>query len=679
MAAFYDAGINVRSGTGRHRKASKSLTKSNSIDQSHIAFGTRVVTHRESPPLSNTGKLEKCSSDRRVNTISDYSNGKVDDEVFIITKNFVPRPPKEAQGRVRRPRIKSADYSKAKVLDETKKQPLSKSADTRSRRKPDSSSESVSLNSSKRMLSKISGIGDKVSNPLPPVKLKKKISKCEMGLDSSADNEINATGRNMRYDVIKSSSLSVLPKIKQKTKNLKGENERDNQMESCNYEEEDSLNFKNDDDGDDVEKSNESEDRYGKNEPLTFGDDTMIEEYLHRRKNDSHDEDSFSSSCADSFSNDLHMFLSKPKTITAQEKREPSRKEEREDYSTYKPDLFENENVVTENRNRNRKSSDTNYLQNVSSSQKAENPILSTEETEISVNRKTSNFSRTSNDDGTKNENRKGSTYCYSSNFKDFAESSESKIEQLNEEKDLSMKLDAMKIRHSAIESSSLKERSSEDQEDFKTSHDLELSRKETNKTTQNRLANSSSGVSSSSETDIQPIISRSTPKISQQLEFSNKTSKIFQTKDTSELQATNLKKHNNNLTTDLNNNEVISKNYEKPTDSMASDTMSWLYASQSELSKVDNHVKKSNSSNLNTSPKTLLRKRLEEQFGSLLVQSKDTLTDDGFSSDDTSSWEPPPKCHNYRYQDDFDKSLSSTMDLTQTMPETFLAEELAK
>ena len=679
MTAFYDAGINVRSGTGRHRKASKSLTKSKSIDQSHIAFGTRVVTHRESSPFSNTGKLEKCSSDRSVNIVSDYSNGKVDDEVFIITKNFIPRPPKESQGRVRRPRIKSADYSKVKILDETKKQPLSKSADTRSRRKPDSTSESVSLNLSKRMLSKISGIGDKVSNPLPPVQLKKTISKLEMRLHSSADtadNEINITGRNMRYDVIKSSSLSVLPKIKQKTKNWKGENEKDNKMESSNYEEEDSLNFKNDDD---VEKSNESEDRYGNNEPLTFGDDTMIDEYLHRRKNDSHDEDSFSSSCADSFSNDLHMFLSQPKTIAAQEKRKRSRKEEREDHYTNKSDLFENENVVIENRNGNRKSSYTNYLQNVSSSQKAENPSLSKEETEISVNRKTSNFSRTSNDDSIKNENRKGHTHSYSSNFNDFSKSSESKIEQLNEEKELPMKLDSMKIHHSAIESSSLKERSSEDQEDFKTNQDLELSRKEASKTTQNRLADSSSGVSSSSETDIQPIISRSTPKISQQLEFSNKTSNIFQTEDTSKLLETNLIKHNSNLRTDLNNNEVISKNYEKPTDSMASDTMSWLNASQSELSKADNHVKKSNSSNLNTSPKTLVRKRLEEQFGSLLVQSKDTLTDDGFSSDDTSSWEPPPKFHNYRYQDDFDKSLSSTMDLTQTMPETFLAEELAK
>lgn len=644
MTAIYDAGINVRSGSGRLRKASRSLAKSNSIDQSHIAFGTRVVTHRESSPMSNPGKLEKCSCDRSVNTVSDYSNGKVDDEVFIITKNFVPRPPKEAQGRVRRPRIKSADYSKVKVLDETKKQPLSKSADTRSRRKPDSLSESVSLNSSKRLLSKISSAGDKVSNPLPPVKLKKKISKSEIGLDSSADNEINATGRNMRYDVIKSSSLSILPKIKQKTKNLKGENEKNNQMESGNFEKEDSLNLKNNDD--DVEKSNESEDRFGKNEPLTFGDDTMIEEYLHRRKNDSHDEDSFSSSCADSFSNDLRMFQSKPKTIAAQEKLKPS-----------KSDLFKNENVVIETRNGNKKSSDGNYLRNVSTSQKVENRSSSVEERKISVNRKTSNFSRTSNDDGTKNENRKGSTYRLSSNSHDFAESSESKIEQLNEEKDLPMKLDAMKIHHSAIE----------------------LSGKETNKTIQNRLTDSSSGVSSSSETDIQPIISLSTPKISQQLEFSNKTSKISQTKDTSKLLETNLIKHNSNLITDLNNNEVISKNYEKPTDSMASDTMSWLPASQSELSKVDNHVKKSHSSNLNTSPKTFLRKRLEEQFGSLLVQSKDTLTDDGFSSDDMSSWEPPPKFRNYRYQDDFDKSLSSTMDLTQTMPETFLAEELAK
>ena len=666
MTAIYDAGINVRSGSGRHRKASRSLAKSNSIDQSHIAFGTRVVTHRESSPMSNPGKLEKCSSNRSVNTVSDYSNGKVDDEVFIITKNFVPRPPKEAQGRVRRPRIKSADYSKVKVLDETKKQPLSKSADTRSRRKPDSLSESVSLNSSKRLLSKISSVGDKVSNPLPPVKLKKKISKSEIGLDSSADNEINATGRNMRYDVIKSSSLSVLPKIKQKTKNLKGENEKNNQVESGTLEKEDSLNLKNNDD--DVEKSDESEDRFGKNEPLTFGDDTMIEEYLHRRKNDSHDEDSFSSSCADSFSNDLRMFQSKPKTMAAQEKLKPS-----------KSDLFKNENVVIETRNGNKKSSDGNYLRNVSTSQKVENLSLSVEETKIFVNRKTSTFSGTSNDDGKKNENRKGSTYRCSSNSHDFAKSSESKIEQLNEEKDLPMKLDAMKIHHSAIERSSVKERSSDYQENFKTSQDLELSRKETNKTIQNRLADSSSGVSSSSETDIQPIISLSTPKISQQLEFSNKTSKISQTEDTSKLLETNLIKHNSNLITDLNNNEVISKNYEKPTDSMASDTMSWLHASQSELSKVDNHVKKSHSSNLNASPKTLLRKRLEEQFGSLLVQSKDTLTDDGFSSDDTSSWEPPPKFRNYRYQDDFDKSLSSTMDLTQTMPETFLAEELAK
>ena len=354
--------------------------------------------------------------------------------------------------------------------------------------------------------------------------------------------------------------------------------------------------------------------------------------------------------------------------MAAQEKLKPS-----------KSDLFKNENVVIETRNGNKKSSDGNYLRNVSTSQKVENLSLSVEETKIFVNRKTSTFSRTSNDDGKKNENRKGSTYRCSSNSHDFAKSSESKIEQLNEEKDLPMKLDAMKIHHSAIERSSVKERSSDYQENFKTSQDLELSRKETNKTIQNRLADSSSGVSSSSETDIQPIISLSTPKISQQLEFSNKTSKISQTEDTSKLLETNLIKHNSNLITDLNNNEVISKNYEKPTDSMASDTMSWLHASQSELSKVDNHVKKSHSSNLNTSPKTLLRKRLEEQFGSLLVQSKDTLTDDGFSSDDTSSWEPPPKFRNYIYQYYFDKSLSSTMDLTQTMPETFLAEELAK
>lgn len=578
MNTFFAAGINIRCSTGNMSNRTAPIINRSNNDNSHIAFGSRV-RHDSSPgskgldSSTNSTKLNSSRVDEKTSlrTRRDSSssskvlstsatNKQIDadkketsvqrstenDSQRIEGKTFLqPRPPKQAAGKVRKPRIKSADYSRRTTESEQLgKQPLSKSADTRRRR-------IVSDNCSERFNRRRSSV---VSDVLPEVKLQKRLSHSAVTLEHT--EKLISESRENHF---KSLSLNALPQIQR--------NKR----------------YENTDDQDDDELF---DDKRKVETPLhQLGDDDMVEDYL-RRRTTSASSLSRSSSCANSTNSDLFSYSSRPRSVTGQRSRRVSETEmekinEKQCVGPCKTEIIKNGHIKTSSR--------------VSSA--------SLENGRSEANAVINGF------------------LAKTEPIKDESVHARTGIEFNNHANDATF----------VVASSPVPPDQKGDS-----------------------LTDSLDGTAEFSS----PLVSISKVPTSPQCSSPQ-----------NELTVDNVK----NFNEDNNTNNLQLLNSYKMRESCDSDSMSWLHASDDQSTYVsDKNMVNRTLDNLKQSPKLALTKHLEERLGSLIVQSEDFETDDGFSdcSDETSIQPPPTQFRNYRYQDEI-KSIGTTLDLSATIPET--------
>jgi len=577
MNSFVEAGVNIRSGTGK-RSSSSPRRRMSSDSGRHIAFGSKVLLRTDSTSKENLSSRSSNTARSTSNNV-DINNNSTNDETLDENNNeslnrnemnLVPRPPKQNQVRVRKPRIKSADYSKLKLKSEAiNTQPLSKSADTRGRKKYLDQTMEQTLPS--KSFRKSSIHTDSQTKPLPPVQFKKTLSKSAIDLETAK----KLSREKSNSDSFRSKSLTILPKIGKPTV----------QVTSVELEEDSVFN-----------SSLNNDDR-----PLTLGDDGMIEEYLRRRTTSScTQDDSFSSSCATSTNSDLFLYSSRPKSVSCQpllkSNGEPTNAEQINRTVDILHNLKDENNDIIEDCEVTNSSSgvSSNYLskRTISTSNSEDNLLQN----------------NLLNDDIIMDSIVPNGTS--SPDFKNLSNSSHFDFSKDDE------------IVNDFIEN----EKTSEE---TNTTYDVE-----------------------------------------------NKSSPVLDNVDTlkDQINANIVLKNKKNILLPKKDSTLPVFHQYKPRDSIESDTMSWLNASvdPSESSKVDS-LNVHQVGNIKPSPKLQLRQRLVEQLGSMIMQSKDVDTDDGFSdcSDDTTTADPPLRFHNYRYQDEIKSVEGSTIDLAATIPAT--------